>query len=188
MLSRKEEIRNCAAKLFRKKGYKATSMRDIADGVGIKAASIYNHINSKQELLSELLLDIANLFTSEMRSISASSLDTEEKLNRLITLHIKLTVDHTNAISLIAGEWVHLEEPEKEQYITLRDEYENSFREIIETGKKEGVFKDVDTDIALFSILSTLRWLYSWYSKNSDYNLIDLEKQMNLCLITGLKA
>ncbi len=188
MLSRKEEIRQSAAKLFRRKGYKATSMRDIAEDVGIKAASIYNHIESKQELLRDLLLNIANLFTTEMRSISSSSLDTEEKLNRLITLHIKLTAQHTNAISLIAGEWVHLEEPEKKQYINLRDEYETSFREIIEDGKKEGVFKDVDTDIALFSILSTLRWLYSWYSKNTDYNLIDLEKQINLCLITGIKA
>ena len=188
MLTRKEEIRQCAAKLFRRKGYKATSMRDIAEEVGIKAASIYNHIESKQELLRDLLLNIANLFTTEMQSISGSSLDTEEKLNRLITLHIKLTAEHTNAISLIAGEWVHLDEPEKKQYISLRDEYEASFREIIEDGKKEGVFKEVDTDIALFSILSTLRWLYSWYSKNSNYNLIDLEKQINLCLITGLKA
>ena len=55
MQSRKEEIRSCAARLFRKKGYKATSVRDIAQAVGVKPASLYNHINSKEELLLSLI-------------------------------------------------------------------------------------------------------------------------------------
>ncbi|MFT4973632.1 MAG: AcrR family transcriptional regulator, partial [Saprospiraceae bacterium] len=62
MKSRKEEIKSAAARLFRKKGYSATSMRDIATAVGIKAASIYNHFKGKQELLQMLLMNIAYLF------------------------------------------------------------------------------------------------------------------------------
>jgi len=186
MISRKEAIKNAAARLFRKRGFKATSMRDIAEAVGIKAASIYNHIKSKQELLSELLMEIAIIFTKEMRMIQQTSLDAKQKLERLIALHVRLTIEHTDAIALIAGEWVHLEEEEKLQYVRLRDEYENQFKSIIEQGKAEGLFKQLDTEIILFSTLSTLRWLYSWYSRNRDFDPIELERQMTACLIHGM--
>ncbi|MFK7946795.1 MAG: TetR/AcrR family transcriptional regulator [Saprospiraceae bacterium] len=185
MISRKEEIKKAAARLFRKRGYKATSMRDIAEAVGIKAASIYNHIKSKQELLSGLLMEIATIFTKEMELIQNTSLDAQKKLERLIALHVKLTIEYTDAIALIAGEWVHLEEHEKQQYITLRDSYENQFTAIIEQGKSEGLFKNIETEIILFSTLSTLRWLYSWYSRNRSFNPIDLEQQITECLMNG---
>ena len=188
MQSRKEVIRSCAARLFRKKGYNATSMRDIAEAVGIKAASIYNHIKSKQELLEDLLLMMAHLFSKGMEDISrSSSLSSEQKLERLIALHIRLTVENTDAIALVAGEWVHLKSPAREEYLALRETYENQFKAIIDTGKTEGLFKEIDTEIILFSTLSTLRWLYSWYSKNRQYNIVELERQMTQCLIAGIK-
>jgi len=189
MQSRKEVITLTAARLFRKKGYKATSMKDIAEEIGIKAASIYNHINSKQELLSEMLLKMATLFSKGMNDIyTMPSLGAEGKLERLIALHTRLTTEHTDAVALITNEWVHLETPAKEEYIALRDQYEDYFRSIIVEGKKEGVFKDLDTEIILFSTLSTLRWLYSWYSKNRQFNIIELEVQITQCLVTGIKS
>ncbi len=185
MISRKEEIKKAAARLFRKRGFKATSMRDIAEAVGIKAASIYNHIKSKQELLSDLLMEIATIFTKEMKTIQNTSLNAQQKLERLIALHVRLTIEHTDAIALIAAEWVHLEKAEKQQYLTLRDDYENHFKTIIEQGKSEGLFKNIETEIILFSTLSTLRWLYSWYSRNRSFNPIELEQQITACLMNG---
>lgn len=186
MSTRREEIKNVAARLFRKRGYKATSMRDIAEAVGIKAASIYNHIKSKQELLSDLLMEIAIVFTKEMEMIQGTSLDATQKLEQLIAFHVRLTIEHTDAIALIAGEWVHLEAVEKSKYVRLRDEYENQFKAIIDQGKAEGLFVNIDTEIILFSTLSTLRWLYSWYSRNRDFDAMELERQMTICLINGI--
>lgn len=187
MKSRKETIKSCAARLFRKKGYKATSMREIAKAVGIEAPSIYNHIKSKEELLRDLLLEMAHLFTKGMKEVNNCTLNPMEKMEKLIDLHVRLTVEHTDAIALIAGEWVHLKDPALQEYISLRDSYELAFKNIIEAGKTTGFFKDIDTDIVLFSILSTLRWLYTWYGKNKTYNLVELERQMKHCLIDGIK-
>lgn len=184
--TRRTEILECAARLFREKGYQATSMRDIAKAVGIQGASLYNHIKSKQELLVELLLFIANLFTKEMNEINKSSLPPVEKIKRLIGLHVKYTAEHTDAISIIASEWVHLEEPVSSQYLNLRNAYERKFEKIIADCIKEGSFEKVNTKIALFSILSTLRWLYSWYSNQKNINPIELEQEMIHCLLTGL--
>ena len=186
--SRKETIKDCAARLFRKKGFSATTMNDIADAVGIKAASLYNHFNSKQDLLKDLLMYMAQRFTKGMAEIENASLPPIEKLERLIALHVRLTTDHTDAISIITGEWVHLKEPELSAYSTMREEYEGKFKRIIEACKKDGSIADVNTEIALFSMLSTLHWLYSWYSKNKNISPIDLEKQLIQVLLNGLKT
>jgi len=187
-MSRREHIKESAAKLFREKGYKASSMQEIADAVGIKAASLYNHIQSKQEILKELLIDMADKFTAGMQEINKSSLNSIEKLEQLVSLHIKLTYQHPDAIALITGEWVHLEEPELGEYSSKRKAYENQFKKIINSCKTDGYINpNVDTEIALYSILSTLHWLYSWQNKNHKMNAMDMEKQLKTTLLEGLK-
>ena len=79
MQNRKDDIRRTAARLFRKKGYGATSMRNIAEGVGIQAASIYNHFGSKQVLLQELLMLPANLYTEEMQAVKTADISPRVK-------------------------------------------------------------------------------------------------------------
>ncbi|MGB3468916.1 MAG: TetR/AcrR family transcriptional regulator [Cyclobacteriaceae bacterium] len=187
MKSRKEYIKECAARLFREKGYKATSMRDIAQVVGMEAASLYNHIKSKQELFQEMLLHMAHLFTKGMDEISDSSYTPLIKLEKLISMHVKFAVEYTDSISLITNEWVHLEGDAKSEFSELRDTYEKKFEQIIKDCVSEGYFAPVNTEIALFSILSTLRWLYSWYSKNKNMNPVELEKEFIHCLLDGLK-
>lgn len=186
--SRKESISAGAARLFRKRGYQATSMRDIAKAEDIKAASIYNHFKSKQEILSELLLHMARLFTQGMKVVRASKVNPLKQLEQLIRLHVRLTVEHPDAIALIAGEWIHLKEPHLQEYRQMRDAYEADFKSILEAGKKAGLLRHFDTEVTLFSMLSSLRWLYSWYSKNLDYKPEKLEKEMIDNLLVGIKG
>ncbi len=185
--SKRQQIKDHAARLFRKQGYKATNMRLLADAVGIKAASLYNHISNKEELLHELLMDMAQLFTKSMAEVQSSSLGPVEKLERLIADYVRYTVEHTDAISLLTGEWVHLDEIPKQKFLALRDNYEDGFRQILTDCMDAGHFNKIDVDIALFSTLSTLRWLYSWYSKHKEINQLELERQITTLLIDGLR-
>ncbi len=195
MKSRKEQIKAAAARLFRKKGYRATSMQDIADAMNIKAASLYNHIKSKQEILCELSLNMGHLFTEGMNDINQSSLSSIDKIKKIIGLHVKLTAEHTDAIALITSEWVHLEKEFVKElnvkpyfaYLELREKYEADFKSILQNCIAEEYFEDVNVEIAMFSILSSLHWLYSWYNKNlHNISLVELENQMIKCLVEGL--
>ena len=184
---RKEQILESAAKLFRKKGFKATSMRMIASNLGLEAASLYNHIHSKQKILEELLLGMGGRFMEGMNEVEDSKKNPLEKLDLLIGLHVKLTLSYPEQISLITGDWVHLEEPALTQYKTLRNAYELKFKTIITDGMNEGLIENIDIEMALFSILSSLHWLYSWYARHPEMKGSDIEREIKKCLISGLK-
>ena len=176
--SRKDQIKQTAAKMFRKRGYQATSMRDIAKELGMEAPSLYNHIRSKQQILSELLLMVAEEFTEGMSEVKKSTGPEVEKLEQLVKLHVDITMEHSDAVSLLTGEWVHLEKESAKVFIKKRDAYELDFRTILKASIKKGHLENVDVELALFSILSTLRWLYSWYGRNPGVNRKELESQM----------
>ena len=83
-LSRKDVIVSKAATLFREKGYKAASMRDLAEAVGVEAASLYNHIKSKSELLHELVFSVANKFVIKVDEIESEPISSLQKMEKIL--------------------------------------------------------------------------------------------------------
>ncbi|WP_439152783.1 TetR/AcrR family transcriptional regulator [Winogradskyella sp.] len=183
--SRKEEIVRVAAKLFKEKGYSAVTMRDLAAAMGIKAASLYNHINSKQEILQLIVIAIANEFTSEMKSIQSSNDSCINKLHKIIQLHVKLSSQNSYGMACLNNDWMHLED-QLDHYKTLRTDYENDFRKILEEGINTGEIIHVKPEIMMFSILTTLRSLYVWIPKKDDINLQELSNTLSEILIKGI--
>jgi len=185
--TKKEIIKEKASYLFRKKGYAATSMQDIALAVDMKAASLYNHIKSKQEILQDLLMSIASAFTDGMIEIEQSSLNPLQKLEALVGLHVNLTMANSDSIALITGEWVHLSEPELNSYIKQRNKYEKKFLKILNQCQSSGhIDANTNIELALFSILSSLHWLYSWHHKHKNISKVELEHQLKSILLRGL--
>lgn len=183
--TRKEEIIKTAAKLFKEKGYSAVTMRDIAKTVGVKAASLYNHISSKQEILKEIIISIAEDFTKGLEVIKSSSVSSLEKLSKIITLHIKISSENTDGMASLNNDWMHLED-QLEYYLKLRTEYENNFRDILKQGVDNNELLSDNPDVMLFSMLSTLRSLYIWIPKKEDLNPAELEESLSNVLINGI--
>lgn len=182
---RKKEILLKAAMLFKKRGYSAVTMRDIADTLDMKAASLYNHINSKQEILSTIVIDIAENFTSGMESIKKQPLRTHEKLKKIIEFHIELTVKNPDAMACLNNDWMHLEE-KLPYFVKMREDYEDNFRSILKKGITQGEIANRDPEIMLFSLLSTLRTLYIWYTKKDGVDANTLKEQMPDTLLNGI--
>ena len=183
--NRKVEIVSTAAHLFKEKGYSAVTMRDIAQELGIKAASLYNHIKSKQEILIHVIMSLAEDFTSGMNDIINSESTTIEKLELIIQLHVGITTNNPNGMAALNADWMHLEE-ELERYLTLRNEYEERFREILIKGIDNNEIANVNVEVALFSILSTLRSLYLWIPKKDKVDPQILASDLGKVLLRGI--
>lgn len=183
--SRKEEIIRVATKLFKEKGYSAVTMRDIAKSMGIKAASLYNHINSKQDILKTIIISLAEQFTAGMLEIKSSGESCVNKLKAIIKLHVTLSSQNIYGMSSLNNDWMHLEE-QMPYYIKLRSEYEDDFKNILEQGIGKGELIDVKPDVMMFSILTTLRSLYLWIPKKEDIDLHDLTENLSQILLDGI--
>jgi len=185
--TRKQQIVHTSAALFKEKGYSAVTMRDIAKGMGIKASSLYNHIKSKQDILIDIIISLAEEFTTGMEVVTSSKMSSIEKLKQVITLHVNITLQNTYGMASLNNDWMHLEE-QLEYYLKLRKDYEDNFRNIILNGIQSGEIIKQNPEIMLFSILSTLRSLHLWIPKKEDLNPEELAKNLSQILINGIKT
>ena len=185
-ITRKEEILKVAAILFKEKGYSAISMRDIAAKMDIKAASLYNHISGKQEILAAIILEVAIEFTKGMERVISQKSSSLKKIEKLIELHIEITLNHSEALASLNNDWMHLEGENLSAFIKMKDGYENNFRNIIKQGIETNEIKPYQPEVILFSILSTLRTLYLWHEKRGKLDVNVLKKDMVSVLIKGI--
>jgi AcrR family transcriptional regulator len=183
--TRKDEIIQTSAILFQKKGYSAVTMRDIAKSMGIKAASLYNHIKSKQEILSDIIMSLADQFTEQMKIIKNSDDSSVDKLKNIVALHVNITSHNQFGMASLNNDWMHLE-LELECYLKLRKNYENDFRNIIEKGIEDNELVNGNPEVILFSMLSTLRSLYLWLPKKEDLDIQKFTNELSLVLIKGI--
>ena len=184
--SRKQEIINAAAILFKEKGYSAVTMRDLAKAMGIKAASLYNHITSKQEILSTIIIDLAEEFTTGMNAIISSSIDPISKIKEIIRLHIDITLRNSDGLAALNNDWMHLEENHLIYFEKMRRDYEENFRKIVVRGISAKDIKPYHIEIIVFSTLSTLRTLYLWYPNQRNIDPEILKKDMISVLLEGV--
>src|SRR5688572_33034405 len=109
--SKKELILRKAAAMFREKGFAATSMRDLAESVGIEAASLYNHIRSKNEILEAICFEVANRFNTNLEIVEASQQTSIGKIETLLRFHIGQMIENYEEVYVSDREWKHLEDP-----------------------------------------------------------------------------
>lgn len=185
-IDRKSEIISISAKLFKEKGYSAVTMRDIAQALDIKAASLYNHIKSKQEILVLIIIEIAEEFTNKMNEIVNSGETSIQKLEKIIELHVDITIRNPNELASLNNDWMHLENENLKHFQKMREDYEQNFRKIVKTGIANNEIKNLNPEVIIFSMLSTLRTLYLWYGKKNTINEKVLKTNMTKVLLSGI--
>lgn len=185
--TRRETIIEQAQILFKEKGFSATTMRDLAERVGVEAASLYNHIKSKDEILEEICFFISNTYIAHLEDIKVQNISTSDKIETLIRLHVRIIIENTEGVSVANNEWKHLIEPALTQFKQARRDYERGFATLIEQGISEDVFQKVNVSVALFTILSAVRWVELWYKPERAISAETLENDIVLMLLNGLK-
>ncbi len=186
-LDRRSEIRHTAKKLFKEKGYAGTSMRDLAKEVGIEAASLYNHLSSKEELLHEMCFDIADQFFQAFLSSTAAEKTPSKKLKAAIKAHIVVIANNLDASAVFFHEWIFLKEPELGKFKKLRYQYEQGFRDLVLKGVEEKDFKDVNVRLAVFTIISALNATYDLYRSSEKLSQEEIAESISNLLLKGLK-
>ncbi len=187
-LSRKEQVIRSAAELFREKGYAAASMRDLAQKLGIEAASLYSHIKSKEEILQNLCFDMAAEFRKSLDLVEKQKTSASEKLKNGIIGHIQVMAKDLTASAVFMNEHRHLSQPFLRDFLLMRINYINRFKNIIDEGVTKNEFKsNIDKKLAVMTLFSSLNWMPMWYDPSSNIDPQSLGQQLADMLVNGLK-
>jgi AcrR family transcriptional regulator len=186
--TRKDVIIAKAAKLFREKGFSATSMRDLAEHVGVEAASLYNHISSKAEILQEICFKTANNFMSQIEEVDATpNKSAIEKIQAVLRFHIRQMLDNYEEVYVSDREWKHLTDPYLSNMQTQRRAYRQRIASSIEEGIRKGEIKPIDAPTAVLIMLHAVSGIESWHRSKKKIAGEVLEDNMVQILVDGLR-
>lgn len=185
--TKKEIIIEKAARLFREKGFGAASMRDLAETVGVEAASLYNHIQSKSEILQAICFKVANEFISHLEAIEMGNEPTLKKMETIIRLHIRMMLEQYEFVYISDHEWRHLPEPYLSNFLSQRRSYRKRLGDIIGEGIHKNEMKNIEPYVAVLTILSAISGIESWQRSRKSISAGTLETNMVKYLIEGLK-
>lgn len=184
--TKKDVITQKGATLFRQKGFASSSMRELADSIGVEASSLYNHIGSKSEILQSICFKVANDFNMQLNEVEKSGSNAVAKLENLIRFHIHMMLETYDEVYVANHEWKQLEEPYLSNFLNQRKIYEGKLVEIINTGIKNGELKKINPHVAILIILSAVRGLEFWQRHKKNVSITDLENDMVNHLLNGL--
>lgn len=162
--SRKEQILKTAANIFREKTYHGTTLRDIADSVGIREGSLYYHIESKENLLVDIILDSVEAWHDYLTRVENADLSPDERLKQIIRGHVKFNIDYREASTLYITEKNVISSLHILDKITAafnrRDEI---MARTIEDGIQSGLYRPVDVRVAVLAIVGLCNSILFWY-------------------------
>jgi AcrR family transcriptional regulator len=183
----RDEILEAAAQIFRQKGYHAASMQEIADAVKLQKASLYHHVNGKQDILLALLDRALDLLIEGMEKVLVLDLAPEEKLRRAMLVYLQIMLEERDLSSVLLLEYRSLEPEYRQQHIRRRDQYESLWRNLLIEGAEQGVF--VVSDVALVSrfLLGVMNWTITWYREDGPLTPAQLAQECANLFVLGLK-
>lgn len=185
--SRKEQIEEKATALFQERGYAATSMRDLAQVLGIEAASLYSHIRSKEEILQKICFRMAEEFFNAWNEVELENRSQADKMEKAMIAHVQVITKDTASSAVFFNEWRHLSEPSLSDFLNMRADYEGRFINIIKDGIASGEFAEVDEKFTMLTILSSLNWTHNWFKPSGNLSPEEAGKRLAALLLNGLK-
>jgi AcrR family transcriptional regulator len=184
-----ERLLDAAAILFAQKGYAAASTREIAGILGIRKASIYYHIENKEDLLYAICKSSLDQIRLDVAAALVKVEDPLERIRTLVGAHIKSLVRDQIAHSVAVGEMHALSGARLKEVIALRDAYEELVRSVLQDARKAGVLRDdISVKYLCLILLGLLNRVEMWYRRDGALSPDQLARIFEAIFLTGAAA
>ncbi|GMV63385.1 MAG: hypothetical protein AMXMBFR74_25530 [Parvibaculum sp.] len=176
-------IREAGLDLIHERGFEAVSLRQLAARVGLQPGSLYNHIETKQDLLFDL---IHNHMVTLLQSVDAELDGIEDPLARLkafIAFHLTYHIERKREVFIGSSELRSLDPKNRKKIVALRRAYEERLCDILERGTEKRLFKIDDIPVSAYAILAMLTGICTWYDAKGRIDrktLIDIHTRLVL--------
>ncbi|MBM4425893.1 MAG: TetR/AcrR family transcriptional regulator [Chloroflexi bacterium] len=182
----RDDILDAAAQVFRQKGYHGASMSDIAGALDVQKASLYHHVESKQEILLALLERALAMLTEHISAISAQNSSPDQKLRLMIREYLTGLADNADLTSVLLFEHRSLDKKSHASHVPFRDKFEKLWRDVLEEGIAKKIFDLKDTGLATRAIMGTLNWTLTWYRPEGDKSIEQIADEYSDFILKGM--
>jgi AcrR family transcriptional regulator len=180
-----------AADLFAEKGFRATTVREIADAAGILSGSLYHHFDSKESIGDEILREFLDDVLGGYREAVAGTDDPREAIERIVHSSTAALSRHRAALTMLQNDWAYFSAQERFAYLrTAMKEIEQTWVDQLERGKQTGQFRaDLDARL-IYRLLRDILWIpTSWrQSKGAGWNTDEIVEGLLRLLFDGISA
>jgi TetR/AcrR family transcriptional regulator, cholesterol catabolism regulator len=169
-----QAIREEAAKLFFERGYDATSLRQVASAVGLMVGSLYNHIDSKEHLLLQIMGGIIDDLLDSARNAVMVDGDAVDKLQAALAAHLTFHAERAQEVFIGNAELRSLSDGAREVVIEKRHEYELFLQGLVEDAGRAGLADVIDAKIHVYSFVAQATHIASWFKPGGRMNLDEI--------------
>ncbi|MEW6142264.1 MAG: TetR/AcrR family transcriptional regulator [Chloroflexota bacterium] len=171
---RRQEILRISSRIFREKTYDGTTLKDIADAVGMLKGSLYYYISSKQELFSDIIVEAVKVLNESVEDVYRANLPPVERLRAIIRAHVKFSVEYQDtAILFLTGRHIisSMRMVELTRLFGRRDKLLiNTLKEAVDSG----VYRKIDVRMAALAIVGMCNSVAFWYSPSGPASADDI--------------
>ncbi|GLU63947.1 TetR family transcriptional regulator [Paenarthrobacter ureafaciens] len=169
-----EVIRAEAAKLFFERGYDATSLRQVAAASGLRVGSLYNHIDSKEHLLLQIMGGIMNDLMASMKLAIDFDGDAVARLRAALAAHLKFHAERAREVFIGNAELRSLSKEARDVVIAKRHEYELLLQDLIEEAGRAGLADVVDARLHVYSFVAQATHIAGWFKPGGRMSLDEI--------------
>jgi len=185
--SKEQAIVAVAARLFKEKGYRATTLEDIAADVGMLKGSLYYYIRSKEELLYLVVRDPIRQAYNKLEEIVTSDAPVKVKIAQAIVNHMTLFHQHYPHIAVYLHDYHHLMQQLQKNAIETPKHYQQLWTTLLEQGVATGEVRgDLDVKVAGYAILGMCNWIYRWYNPQGALSAEEIAGIFTTLVLEGL--
>lgn len=175
--NRRADLVRVSARLFREKGFNGTTVRDIADAVGMRSGSPFYHFKTKQDILAAVIEEGLVGGLSDTERIVESDLPPREKFRALIRSHLETVLaEGHDFIPVLLYEWRALSPELQDRIISLKDRYDTRWQQVLSDLKNAGLIES-DSKVVRLLMLGAVNYSMQWYKPGKGLSIDQLADQ-----------
>lgn len=186
---RRAELLGLACRLFAERGFKSTTVRDIAEAAGILSGSLYHHFDSKEAMADEILRGFLDELFGRYRDLVGQQLGPRKTLEEIVITSFESIHKHHDAVAIYQNEakYLAMQYPRFAYIDDLNVEFRGMWTTILESGIAAGIFRpDLDTEVTYRFIRDTVWVAVRWYSPGGAMTADDIAEQYLGILLDGI--
>ena len=189
-LTRREELLSIAGALFAERGFKNTTVRDIADAAGILSGSLYHHFDSKESMVDELLRTFQDELFATYDTITGSDLDARAKVDAVVRASFDAIHDHHHEVAIFQNDAAYLMEFDRFAYLHEHNvRFQKMWVELLAEGIRSGVLRDdLDAELTYRFIRDTVWVAVRWYRPGGELTAQQVADQYLAILLDGIAS